>query len=68
MLANIGCIHDIGLLVYQQPPSQLVQVLEVDIKGVSFPHQVVLFFFFGLDSFTSQKINKNDIHLSKLIE
>jgi hypothetical protein len=45
MLANIGCIHDIGLLVYQQPPSQLVQVLEVDIKGVSFPHQVVLFFF-----------------------
>jgi hypothetical protein len=57
MLANIGCIHDIGLLVYQQPPSQLVQVLEVDIKGVSFPHQVVLFFF-GLDSFTSQKIKK----------
>jgi ribonuclease HI len=42
MLTNIGCFHGIGLLVYHQPPSQLIQVLEVDIKGVSFPHRVVL--------------------------
>jgi ribonuclease HI len=42
MLANMGCVHNHGTLSYHQPPTDLMQVLDDDIRGVSFPRLVAL--------------------------
>lgn len=41
-LANVGCTHELSLVVYEHPPVQLVQALLSDIRRVSTPHLILM--------------------------
>jgi hypothetical protein len=56
--ANMGCVHNHGTLIYHQPPTGMMQVLDDDIRGVSFPPTsslVVSFLFWALAPLSPKK-------------
>jgi hypothetical protein len=42
MLANIGCKISDNIVYFVQPPSEVVQLVDDDYRGVSFPRTVSL--------------------------
>jgi hypothetical protein len=42
MLANIGCEGIEGIEFFEEPPTRVRQIVDDDIRGVSFPRIIVL--------------------------
>jgi hypothetical protein len=55
---RICLLHNHGILIYHQPPTDIMQVLDDDIRGVSFPPTsslVVSFLFWALAPLSPKK-------------
>jgi hypothetical protein len=50
MLANMGCSNTTGSIVYfEHPPAEVIQIVDDDYRGVSFPPtRYYVIFFLGL--------------------
>jgi hypothetical protein len=42
ILTNMECVHNHGTLIYYQPHTDLIQMLDDDIISVSFPRLLAL--------------------------
>jgi hypothetical protein len=42
MLANMGSEGSSGIVYFEDPPARVLQIVEDDVKGVSFPRLISL--------------------------